>query len=81
MISYSDLEFAIQRWKARAAGVPQPAEPAPSGAVEAPMPVPTAPEPAASEGEGYVADEASANPSGLVIVDGLADPPADDPAE
>ena len=44
MISYSDLEFAIARWKSRAAGVPQPAAPVPSGVVGAEMPVPTAPE-------------------------------------
>jgi len=44
MIAYSDLEFAISRWKARAAGVPQTAEPAQSGMVEAEVPVATAPE-------------------------------------
>jgi hypothetical protein len=44
MISYADLEFAITRWKARAAGIPQPAATAPSGAVEAEVPVATAPE-------------------------------------
>jgi len=44
MISYADLEFAIARWKSRAAGVPQPATPAPSGMVADQVPVATAPE-------------------------------------
>jgi hypothetical protein len=82
MISYSDLEFAIERWKARAAGVPQPAAPAPSGAVEVPMPVPTAPEdPSEGQDSAYVAAEVGENPSGLVIADGMVDPPADEPVE
>lgn len=49
MIPYADLEFAIDRWKARAAGVPQPAPAAASGMVVAEVPVATAPEEAASE--------------------------------
>ncbi len=44
MIAYSDLEFAISRWKARAAGAPQAVEQAESGMVEAEVPVATAPE-------------------------------------
>ena len=49
MIPYADLEFAIDRWKARAAGVPQPAPAVASGTVEAEVPVATAPEEATSE--------------------------------
>jgi hypothetical protein len=52
MISYADLEFAISRWKARAAGVPQQAAPIPSGAVAVPMPVSTAPD-YAGEADGH----------------------------
>jgi hypothetical protein len=52
MIPYADLEFAIDRWKARAAGVPQPAPAATSGMVVAEVPVATAPEES-------VADEAA----------------------
>jgi len=44
MIAYADLEFAISRWKARAAGVAQPAQPVESGMVESEVPVATAPE-------------------------------------
>jgi hypothetical protein len=44
MISYADLEFAITRWKARAAGVPQLAPAVASGTVQAEVPVATAPE-------------------------------------
>ncbi len=44
MIAYSDLEFAISRWKARAAGASQTAEPVESGMVESEVPVATAPE-------------------------------------
>jgi hypothetical protein len=74
MISYADFEFAIARWKARAAGIPQPAAPAISGAVAAPMLVSTAPEdpeeagdPSQQQASAYVAEEAINNPSGLVI--------------
>jgi hypothetical protein len=49
MIPYADLEFAIDRWKARAAGVPQPAPAAASGMVVAEVPVATAPEEAAAD--------------------------------
>jgi hypothetical protein len=38
MISYADLEFAIQRWKARTTGAPEPAAPAASGAVAGEIP-------------------------------------------
>jgi hypothetical protein len=51
MIPYADLEFAIDRWKARAAGVPQPAPTVASGTVAAPVPVATAPEPASPESQ------------------------------
>jgi hypothetical protein len=50
MISYADLEFAIARWKARAAGIPQPAAAAPSGMVDAEMLVSTSPEEAEAQG-------------------------------
>jgi hypothetical protein len=59
MISYAELEFAIARWKARKNGVPQPAEAAVSGAVEAEVPVATAPE-GNTEGEaGFSVDTGS----------------------
>jgi hypothetical protein len=44
MISYADIEFAIARWRARAAGVPQLAPPVASGTVSAEIPVANAPE-------------------------------------
>jgi hypothetical protein len=50
MISYAELEFAIARWKARKSGVPQPVESAISGAVQAEVPVATAPEGSADGG-------------------------------
>jgi hypothetical protein len=69
MISYADFEFAITRWKARAAGVPQPAEPTASGMVQAEVPVATAPE-SESEPEpetGAVAAEGGDLVSGAVL--------------
>jgi hypothetical protein len=57
MISYSELEFAIARWKARKSGVPEQAEVAVSGAVEAEVPVPTAPEESSDEGDSEAAGE------------------------
>jgi hypothetical protein len=61
MISYAELEFAIARWKSRKNGVPQPVEAAVSGAVEAEVPVATAPEGSAeAEGEsGFSVDTGS----------------------
>jgi hypothetical protein len=47
MIPYADFEFAIKRWKARAAGNTEPVAPSPSGAVEELMPD-------SSEGQGQV---------------------------
>jgi hypothetical protein len=72
MISYADLEFAISRWKARAAGVPQPAAPMPSGAVAAPILVSNQPEEMSeSEGQdGVVHQSDSSNTSDPVVPDG-----------
>jgi hypothetical protein len=61
MISYNDLDFAIARWKARAGGVPQPAQPV-SGAVETEVPVANAPE------GGAVSDENPMTASGLIVI-------------
>jgi len=85
MISYSDFEFAIARWKSRAAGVPQPAAPLASGTVAAEVPVSTSPEdPAetASDESGVVEQAADIPPSGNVLLsDALVDPqnPDSDP--
>jgi hypothetical protein len=71
MISYADFEFAIARWKSRAAGVPQPAPSVASGTVAAEVPVATAPEdPAesADEESGIVAGRAPTPASGNVIL-------------
>jgi hypothetical protein len=71
MISYADFEFAIARWKSRAAGVPQPAPSAASGAVAAEVPVSTAPEDpteSSSEESGVVENGAPAPASGNVII-------------
>jgi hypothetical protein len=65
MISYSDFEFAIARWKSRAAGIPQPVAPVASGTVAAEVPVTTAPE---APGDGYVSSEASPHASGSITV-------------
>jgi hypothetical protein len=79
MISYSDFEFAIARWKSRAAGVPQPAAPVPSGTVAAEVPVATAPEdPAEAVGQesGIVTGRAATPVSGNVLLsDALMEPP------
>jgi hypothetical protein len=63
MISYSDFEFAIARWKSRAAGVPQLAPSVASGAVAAEVPVSTAPEDPAET----VSGEATAVTGGVSI--------------
>jgi hypothetical protein len=83
MISYSDFEFAIARWKSRAAGVPQPAPQVASGAVAAEVPVSTAPEDpyeTDSEISGVVEQPAEIPPSGNVLLgDVLLDNPESDP--
>jgi|GEM_PF-2628739 len=64
MISYTDLDFAIARWKARVGGVSAPAEQVMSGTVESEVPVSTAPESPHEQESGTVTDEAqSAFPS------------------
>jgi len=84
MISYADFEFAVARWKSRAAGIPQPAPSAASGAVAAEVPVATAPEdPAESvSGEATVLTDGVPTPvSGNVLFsDSLETPiPGSDP--
>jgi hypothetical protein len=72
MIPYSDFEFAINRWKARAAGVAEPAPPSVSGAVEVPMPVSTEARvrgEISSSGSGAVAIEQPRRSSGSIVVD------------
>jgi hypothetical protein len=66
MISYADFEFAIAHWKARASGVPQPAQPVASGTVQAEVPVATAPESPADGESGTVTDESGDFISGTV---------------
>ena len=71
MISYSDFEFAIARWKSRAAGVPQPAAQLASGTVAAEVPVSTSPEDSAdtaSRESGVVETAAELPPSGNVLL-------------
>jgi hypothetical protein len=80
MISYADFEFAIARWKSRAAGIPQPAAAIASGTVRAEVPVSTAPEdPAetASQESGIVErrDPVSGN---VLRNDGSLDSPSSD---
>jgi hypothetical protein len=79
MISYADFEFAIARWKSRAAGVPQPAAPIASGTVAAEVPVATAPEDPAetgSEESGVVAGRAATPVSGNILLsDALLETP------
>ena len=79
MISYSDFEFAIARWKSRAAGVPMPAPQVASGTVAAEVPVPTAPDypsEAVSEESGVVDQAVEIPPSGNVLLgDALAETP------
>jgi len=62
MISYADFEFAIARWKSRAAGVLQPAASIASGTVRAEVPVSTAPEDASA-----TASQESGQESGIVV--------------
>jgi hypothetical protein len=72
MISYADFEFAIARWKSRAAGVPQPAPSVASGAVAAEVPVSTAPEDpseTAYEESGFVVSRVPTPGSGNVVLD------------
>jgi hypothetical protein len=76
MISYTDLDFAITRWKSRAGGVPQPAQPAASGMVQAEVPVATAPESPADPESGAVAAEAQGTISGLVMSESLLETPS-----
>jgi hypothetical protein len=71
MISYADFEFAIARWKSRAAGVPQPAPSVASGTVAAEVPVATAPEDPADSASGeetVLTDGVPAPVSGNVII-------------
>jgi hypothetical protein len=71
MISYADFEFAIARWKSRAAGVPQPAPPVASGAVRAEVPVSTAPEDpseSVSQESGVVEGRAETPVSGNIVL-------------
>ena len=79
MISYPDFEFAIARWKSRAAGVPQPAPQVASGTVAAEVPVSTAPEdPSETESleSGVVEKVAEIPPSGNVLLsDALLETP------
>ncbi len=79
MISYSDFEFAIARWKSRAAGASQPVAAFASGTVAAEVPVATAPEdPAqtASQESGVVANRAATPVSGNILLsDALLDAP------
>jgi hypothetical protein len=75
MISYADFDFAIARWKARVGGVPQPAQSAVSGAVQAEVPVATAPESPAEPESGAVAGEAQGVISGTVMSESLLETP------
>ncbi len=76
MISYADFDFAITRWKARAAGAPQPASSIASGTVAAEVPVATAPEDPSSPESGVVEGSAEAPVSGNIP---LGDPSFEDP--
>lgn len=80
MISYADFEFAIARWKSRAAGVPQPAAPVASGTVAAEVPVATAPEedPAesVSQESGIVTGRAVTPVSGNVLLSDALETPS-----
>jgi hypothetical protein len=80
MISYNDFDFAIARWKARAGGAPQPAQPAASGTVQSEVPVATAPESPGGE-SGAVAEEAPATNSGLVMSESLLRTPTPVPED
>ena len=77
MISYADFDFAIARWKSRAAGVPQPAASIASGTVRAEVPVSTAPDdPTETESqESGIVEQGAPNPAS----DGLFENPESDP--
>ncbi|HEX7500532.1 MAG TPA: hypothetical protein VF524_09550 [Polyangia bacterium] len=80
MISYSDFEFAIARWKSRAAGASQPAAPVASGTVAAEVPVATAPEDPAqtfSQESGVVSDRAVTPVMGYILPDAPPTPEYD----
>jgi hypothetical protein len=84
MIAYADFEIAIARWKARASGVPMPAEPAASGAVEAEIPNATDPggesDYVVEQESGFVSSETRKQASGSIIIsDSLYEPPPSDP--
>jgi hypothetical protein len=79
MISYSDFDFAIARWRTRAGGAPQPAQ-AISGTVQSEVPVATAPESPGGE-SGTVAEEAPATNSGLVMSESLLRTPTPVPED
>jgi hypothetical protein len=83
MISYTDFDFAIARWKARVGGAPQPATEPPSGAVQAEVPVATAPEsPAGAEPDAAtLAEEAPSMDSGLVVSESLPELPENPPPD
>ena len=80
MISYTDLDFAIDRWKARVGGAPQPAQSA-SGMVQAEVPVATAPESPGEPESGTVEQEAPVSNSGLVMSDTLLRTPTPVPED
>jgi hypothetical protein len=79
MISYADFELAIARWKARTSGVPMPAEPVMSGAVNVEIPNATEPEDSGyvvEQQSGYVSSESRKQASGSIIIsDSLYEPP------
>jgi hypothetical protein len=76
MISYADFDFAITRWKARAAGAPQPVPSIASGTVAAEVPVATAPEDPSIPESGIVEGSAEAPASGDIP---LSDPSLEAP--
>jgi hypothetical protein len=84
MISYTDFDFAIARWKARAGGAGSAAAEPASGMVQAEVPVATAPElPSDSESESgaVAAEETPITDSGLVLSESLPDPLASEPED
>jgi hypothetical protein len=79
MISYADFEFAISRWKSRAAGVSPPPPPPASGVVDSE--VPAAPEATAGGAEqesGAVVDEVQNTVSGTIVNNDLLETPGPD---
>ena len=80
MISYTDLDFAIARWKARVGGAPQPVH-QDSGMVRSEVPVSTAPESPDGQESGMVEQEAPATTSGLVMSDALLRTPTPVPED